>query len=254
MRSLMVLLTVLAMAHGVYAACNWSDSGSDHLWSNPDNWTSGSSNAPPKASDTTFIRIADMVAGGQGPLIQDGIDAKVRNLAFEVGSGSLLEMNMTGGSLTVYNAATSNVYLRLGAGASTGTVRLNQSGGNLIVNVDAAQYVSGINGYIRVGYGYQGELLLSNDAQVSAWDLLIGTTSGLVDLSDDARIVLKGDETEAIAGYITAGVLTSHGGTVQNVTYAYDVLTDLTTITAIPEPGTLALLSMGGLILSYKKK
>ncbi len=250
MNMLVVTVLLVVFSSGAWGASNWSDAGSDHLWSNPDNWTAASSNAPPLAADTTYIRYSDLVAGGQGPLIQDGIDATVRNLSVEVGSGSLVEMTMTGGSLTIYNPGSTNCYFRLGAGASSGTVVFNMSGGELTVNQD-----NGANGYVRVGYGYTGQMHMSNDATITALDLLIAVDTGsLVDLSDNARIILAGDKTAAIEGFIAAEVLTSNGGTVKNVAYGYDSQANLTTITAIPEPGTLALLGLGGLIFSYRKR
>ncbi len=250
MRSLMVLLTVLAMAPGIYGACNWSDSGSDHLWSNPDNWTLDSTHRPPLHSDTTFIRYADMVEGGQGPVIQDGINAAVRNLSVEVGSGDLIELTMTGGTLTIYSPGATNCYFRLGGGTSSGKAVFNMSGGVLRVDQD-----NGADGYLRVGYGYTAEMYMSNDATVYALSLLIaGDTDSFVDLRDNAQIILKGDHRTAVEDRINGGRLTAWGGS-GTVLVDYDVTNPgFTTIRSVPgivSPGMGETVIVGNVELNW---
>lgn len=227
-----LFLTLMAvLSSGVWGAANWTDGGGDHLWNNPDNWKASSTNKPPASADTTYVRFSDLVSGGQGPIIQDGMNAVARSLAVEVGNGSLIEMTMTGGTLTLYNPGSTGCYFRLGAGSSSGKAVFNMSGGVLTVNQD-----NGADGYVRVGYGYRGEMYMSNDATVYALDLLIGTTGakGIVDLKDQSQIILDGDERGDIQGFIDAQVLTAWGGN-GTVIYDYDVINPgKTTIRAIP--------------------
>ena len=252
MKKLMLVQCIVlsAIVGSIQAAAWWTDAGSDHLWSNSDNWRDDSSFKPPVSSDSTFIRFTDMVSGGIGPLVEDGIDAVARNLSFEVGAGSLIEMTMTGGSLTLYEAGATNVYLRLGAGASTGKAVLNMSGGVLTVR----QQDNGGGGLVRVGSGYGGEIHMSGDALIDAFDLAIDPTFGLVDLRDNATIILGGDRTSSIQTYMDVGTLRGYG-TAENIRYDYDSLNPgKTTIWTVPEPSTLMLLGLGGLAFSVKRR
>lgn len=216
----------------------WGGGGSDQLWSNPDNWTLASSFRPPAASDTTFIRYSDMAGGRQGPIIQHGISAAARNLSIEVGTGSLVEMTMTGGTLTIYYAGATNCYFRIGAGTSSGKAVFYMSGGLITIRQD-----NGSEGGVRVGSGYRGELYMSGNAVIDALQLVIilpdSSPGGWVDLREDAKIILTGDHTAAIQRYIDAGVLTGYGMPT-NVQYDYNTITPgkttVWTIRADPGP------------------
>lgn len=214
-------LVVLALAGNAYSVAYWSDAGSDPLWSNPDNWTAASSYRPPASSDSTYVRFSDMVSGGQGPIIQAGMDAVARNLSIEVGTGSLVEIAMTGGSLTLYYPGATNCYFRLGAGTSSGKAVFTMSGGLVTIRQD-----NGSEGGFRVGSGYRGELYMSGNAVIEALQLVIAladiSPGGLVDLRDNAKIVLVGDHIVAVQGYIDAGVLTGYG-LPDNIRYDYDI-------------------------------
>ncbi len=225
------LMIVLALSCDVFSVAYWNDGGGDHLWNNPNNWTAASSYRPPTSSDTTYVRFSDLVSGGQGPLIQDGIHAVARNLSVEVGSGSVVEITMTGGTLTLYHPGATNCYFRLGAGSGSGRAVFVMSGGLLTVDQD-----NGADGLVRVGYGYTGEMYMSNDATVSARALLIAVdTDSVVDLRDSARIILAGDHRTVIEGYLDAGVLTG-AGEADKIRYDYDE----------SEPGKTVIWTVGG--------
>ena len=243
------VVVVLCLAGSSYAAVNWTGAGLNDSWDLVGNWDT----RVPLASDSTYVKASSMSGSTVGPVISSTGSA-CRNLSVEVGAATEITMEMTGGTLDLYFAGASNCYFRLGAGASSGTAIFNMSGGTLTVDVDSNLYASGSNGYVRVGYGYNGAITMTDDAAIYAWDLLIGAGTDGVDLSDDAMIVLKGDDTSAIEDFITGGVLTSNGRTVNNVTYSYDEQTGLTTITAIPEPATLLLLGLGGLAMIRRKR
>ena len=60
-------------------------------------------------------------------------------------------------------------------------------------------------------------------------------------------MVLAGDEEADIDAYIAAGLITGYDGA-GTVEVSYDAGCDLTTVTAIPEPATMVLLGLGGLL------
>jgi len=227
------MLALCVATGGALAADNWDNSSGDGLWTTDANWLD---NSKPTTSSSTYVRAADLglTAGqdGTGPLINaSGLVA--RNLSVEVGVANSITTAMTVGSLTLHFPGANNCYFRVGAGSSSGTAIFNMSGGVLVVDVDAGQYSAGVNGNVRVGSGYTGQINMSGDAQIQAWDLTIGTGNGsYVDLSDSASVVLTGDESANIDAMIADNRLTSNGRTVGSVEYTYNSGADRTTITA----------------------
>lgn len=239
-RSFLCFLSLCLVATNANAASSWQDTTNNHLWEDSSNWDNF-----PVASDSTFIRYNDIAAGGTGPIIEPGVQATARNLSLEVqGSDQAVSMAMTGGTLDLYFEAASNVYFRIGAGPGPGTALFDMTGGKVTVDVDPDLYNPGQNGYVRVGFGYPGSVTMSNDATIEAWDLLVDSEDGAVDLNDSARIVLKGDDVTTLQEYVEAGAITSNGGTAPPV-LRYNPSTDLTTISVVPEPATSILVMLG---------
>lgn len=87
--------------------------------------------------------------------------------------------------------------------------------------------------------------------------LEIGTpgSGGIMDIRE-GMLILEGDQMRTILDYIDAGLLTAYGGW-SGADWQYDYNTRYegkTTVTAIPEPATIALLGLGGLLLRRKKR
>lgn len=243
---MLCVVIVLGAGCSAWGAAYWTDGAvGNSLWTDGDNWQAGT---VPLQTDSTYVRAGDLVSGGQSPLVEAGMDLAVRNLSFEAGAATMV-FNMTGGNLLIYNPGSTNCYFRFGAGTGTGKVTFNMSGGSLTVNED-----DGNNGYVRVGSGYTGELFMSNDATITALDLLIASdTNSVVDLRDNARIILDGDETGDIFNLVDVGILTGYGSS-DLVRYSFNQDTDLTTIWAVPEPAAMLLIGLGGVLLRRKRR
>ena len=123
--------------------------------------------------------------------------------------------------------------------------------------------------YIWVGRNTVGTVRLRDtsvlDLDVSAyWGLGFGTGQvtynegwGLVDIdSIGSKIIWDGDHTvigdDQVQILVDAGVLVAFGGS-GTVQWSYDFMGDETIITGIPEPATIALLGLGGLVLLRKR-
>jgi len=229
------MLALCITTGGAFAESHWSN-GSGGLWTVGANWVAGT--VPPNNDgESITVKSANMgdVAGTNylGPTIQTGDALSARRLDIEVGTADSITLTMTGGTLTMTRSGGTNNRLRLGAGDSSGTAILNMSGGLIWIDSNGDVYIPGVNDLVRVGYGYTGQINMSNDAQIKARDMLIGADNGsYVDLSDSASIVLRGNEINWIKGTFPNAQLTSNGGTVTNVAYSYDSGTDETTITA----------------------
>lgn len=89
-----------------------------------------------------------------------------------------------------------------------------------------------------------------NDGTVTAnW---LGLNWGTCDITG-GTVVLRTDQRGAIQGYINSGVLTGYGDSA-NVVMTWDEVAGTTTITAIPEPTTLLLLGLGGLVIRRRSR
>jgi len=90
-----LLSILLGLGSVAQAAIHWTAGGGDRLWSNPNNWEG---KKVPTKIDETYIDVPAAVAP-KGPILQDGIDAKVLGLACEVAGEPA--MTMTGGTLEI---------------------------------------------------------------------------------------------------------------------------------------------------------
>ena len=190
----------------------WKGGGGNNLWSTPGNWNPSK---VPGVGDEVFVDVP-AARSPNGPIIQDGIDAKITGLLCEVAGEP--EMTMTGGTLEIGN------YIWWGDGQdSHGTFRM--SGGTVTVGSELELGWGGGTGtWIMTGGEVTcGELIIPTSSGAAAELFLHGGTFnvgssglemsdvGMIDVGDGVLIV-DGDVTETIQGYIDAGLITGHGG------------------------------------------
>jgi hypothetical protein len=176
----------------------------------------------------------------------------------------------------VLSGATINVseYVTLAAAATdNGIVTVNGGVLNTGVNYNNGQfYVTQLgngllnmnDGIINVGTTYSGNLSMTGTGVTSvgtlnldggyiyANDLLKGSgTANLV--ITDGMLVLKTNRQTEIAGYVSAGWITTTnlGGTIMT---SYDAGRNQTTVWATPEPATVCLLGLGAMALVRRNK
>lgn len=105
---------------------------------------------------------------------------------------------------------------------------------------------------------YGGVLELTRD---EAGALLLnygGATGGGIDIKNDAQLIWAGDHTVSFLGdqvsngfFADGLVYTSEAG--KSLQAVYDEINNQTVVTVVPEPTTIALLSIGGLLLRKKR-
>lgn len=221
--SLIAFLAIFVSSN-LFAATRWTDAGTDNNWTTASNWDSRYGNAPPLPSDTTYIRYVDLVAGGQGPVIANGMHIEIKMLALEAATG-YISLEITGGSLYC-NQNSGGDGVRLGAGTGSGLAVMYMSGGTLTTHDQ-----------IRIGSGYPGRMYLSGSAAIYTGKLWIALGTGLLDISSEqSAVYILGDHTVVIQTYLNEGRITAFGGS-GTLRYDFDqTLPGYTAIQAIPEP------------------
>ncbi len=186
--------------------------GTDRLWSNPNNWEG---KKVPTNADEAYVDVP-AAAAPNGPVIQDGIEAKILGLACEVAGEATMTMTggtldiadwiwwgdgaychgtftMSGGAITVVNEH------ELGWGDGSGTWTM--TGGT----VSAGKLV------IPTGTGKAGQLYLHGGTYTVGTGGLSMTAVGLIDITE-GTLLLKDDKTSDIRGFINNGRITAYGG------------------------------------------
>ncbi len=195
------------------ADVRWTNAGGDKLWDNPANWDS---NKVPGAGDNVFVDVPAAKAPN-GPIIRDGIYAKINGLSCEVAGEPT--MTMTGGTLEIGD------YIWWGDGRDChGT--FNMSGGNITVGAEFELGWDGGTGtwimtggtitcgelIIPTGSGKAGQLYLNGGTfNVGSSGLDMENPNGLIDVAG-GTLVFDGDLTEQINGLIEAEQITFFGG------------------------------------------
>ncbi|MCP4611002.1 MAG: LamG domain-containing protein, partial [Planctomycetes bacterium] len=214
-KKLIYLLSVVLLLGSIVQAedIKWTDLGADHLWSTPENWDLG---RVPALDDEVLIDVP-AAAAPNGPVIQDGIDAKAKGLWTEApgepmltitggtlevaewiwwgdGDGSFGIMEMSGGTLTTGSE------FELGWGGGAGT--LTMTGGT----------INAFEAVIPTGSGAFGELFLNGGTfNVTTAGGLSVKENGIVDITE-GTLVLEGDDTAKVNDLIAAGLITAFGG------------------------------------------
>ena len=167
-----------------------------------------------------------------GTLTVRGTTPSTYHQNFVIGDHGLGTLNMSDGLIT----AEDNMYL---AYSLDGTGVVNMTGGT--INVGDTIYLSG-------NASADSEFHLDGGVVTAAG--LVMTSLGSLDLTE-GEMRLAGDDSSIVLGYINSGLITGYGDS-DNVRFNFDG-TD-TIITAVPEPVTIVLLGLGGLLSLRRRR
>lgn len=253
MKKLLVLLVVFAIVGSASADTrwfsHWDGSGTNDLWSNGGNWHNGQYPFPSGLDDVMLYP-----NGGTGGLCQMDMVASIVSIGFPSVGTTELEI-ISGGDLTW----TTQSWPTFGTVAGR-THILTLNGGSL--NVTAGPWLAFGNAGTGILNMESGTLTTSN-LRID-WDIATGSgqayvSGGTIDLSGVLRIGFNGimdvtggqiitrgkDDTTTLKGYVTSGHIT---GITQD-----DIYYDGTDTYIVPEPTTVALLGLGGLLFRRRK-
>jgi len=229
-------------------------------WSDGNNWVywdADSSENPymPTSADNVFLNRDRSL---YPVLIDSGTAAVANDLHVGYWDNLDAQLDITGGTLDVVNLLSVGTddagvtgYLNISGGAITAGGNFDiggafySTGGNAIVNMSGGTV--DVSADLRVGMNAgTGDLTLTGGT-ISADNLLMAA-NGSIAVSGTGMIILNGDETATINGtYIPSGWLS--GIAEFHIVGPYAGKTVVT-----PEPATLALLGIGGLVLLRRKR
>ncbi len=233
-RAIHLVVLVLVLGPAAHAAIHWTAGGNDNLWSNPDNWEG---KRVPTAGDEVYVDVPPALAPN-GPVLQEGVEAKILGLACEVAGEPT--MTMTGGTLEITD------WIWWGDGANChGTFEM--SGGTItVVNEHELGWGGGSGTWIMTGgavsagrlviptaSGKEGQLYLRGGTYNVGTAGLSMTLTGLIDITE-GTLTLQGDKKTEVQAFITSKQITAYGGA-GYFEIDYDERNEgLTTVTAIP--------------------
>ena len=195
---------------------NWTNGNGNRLWGTAANWDAG----VPTSADKAAVRDSSV----SGPIIASGTNAVANQVVIGDWSSTNDTINMTGGTLTVgdwvtlgysatnsgtftISAGTVNIGSTLYAGNS-GTGTINMTGGTITV--------TGAFGIAQLT-GSTGDVFL--DGGTISCGSLNMTSGGALDI-EAGTLIVNGDVTSTINGYISSGWITGYGGAgTVNVSY-----------------------------------
>ena len=254
---LISFVMVLSLVSDVQAgpSMTWTDGTGDHDWFTPGNWNTG---AIPIAADKPQLNVLPGATIGSAGAVSGLIFlGNAGSSALKVDGGTLtsgtlqLGQNLADvGTLNMISGAVTATSMWLG---KNGTGILNMDGGTVTLGTGAGLWVgysATAVGHVQLDGGLIDITCANSDALVFG---KLGGTGGTIDITEGTMIIAR-DMVTAIEGWITDGRITAYGGT-GTVLVDYDVTnSEKTTVSAIPEPATIALLGLGGLALLRRRK
>jgi hypothetical protein len=252
------LVILLLVGANASASVYWDgEGGGDRSWANPVNWVG---DAVPSIVLLDSVKLYYVSGPADGPLVNtsDANAFKVRIggpaggatwCTLSVAGGGVLtlgewlmagtdsgsirsgELNMTGGTINLgtVNVMNGHFFVSHSGGTITNFVQgfVNMSGGTINAT---GTFAVAFGAYTSGTVNLSGGTIYSDSFQMNPSGL--GTAS--MDITGTGKLIIDGDETAAIIGYIGNGWLTGYGNE-DDVVYDYnDTNPDKTTVTATP--------------------
>jgi hypothetical protein len=172
-------------------------------------------------------------------------------LSMGAAGGNSMYIGKNGRGIIEMSGGTINTASHIDAGGVVAGTEgiLNMTGGTININgkLMAGRYAGAVGRvYISGGTVYATDLY-----HELGWNL---DGDGLIDVSGTGEIILTGQDKTKLENYIANGYLTANGNINDAVIVEYEEGGQwYTSMTAVPEPATMLLLGLGGIVLNRKR-
>ena len=273
-KKLLTVLLVLVLSSMASAGSYYfmgTDLSNPTAWEVSGNWSLGAWDGTGPAglpTATDFARISNNLGGatitvtgtGQGVKIQTRNAASTLTVSGTLNSGGSLELDCSpSGTDATLNISAGGV-----VNATAGEVKIGRASrtGGTIVNVDGTLNASGGTG-ISIGTwsagGASGEnwdLNINNGGVVNSNALAVNTNAAdgaaNINISGTGKLILDGNVQQAISLLRASGHIDGDG-IAGGVSMDYNTSNAGKTTVYVPEPATIALLGLGGLLLRKRR-
>jgi hypothetical protein len=261
-RKVFIIIVVMGIMIGANAiqAADWVGGGGDNNWDTGANWSGG---APPVLGDWGII----------GGTFNPEIDASVNTANLGLLVRDQATIDMTGGGLATQDAINLGEF---SGNPATANATFNMSGGNatlgsvLWVGFRTRGVLNMTNGTmetfsaIEINFDLNDNGDSSGEIHLDGGTLIAralginnkaGHTNGFMDITNgELQLVSSSgfDFTNHVEGLRDLGYITAFGGN-GILQISFDQA-NTTSVTAIPEPVTIALLSLGGMFVIRRKR
>lgn len=190
--------------------------------------------------NNSYVTIGEGTTGAvaaKGTVLMSGGTLETDRMTICNNIGTTGTLDISGGNIKIvnYKATTTSGSLRMGSGNATLIIR-----GTAVVEVEK----------LTLGNGTGTGIFTMSGGELFTGDVTFAT--GVVTNFEGGVWTLTGDKTTVIDDAITNGFITHSGGN-NLIGVAYNAGSDTTIVSIIPEPATLALLGLGGLLIRKRK-
>jgi glycoprotein endo-alpha-1,2-mannosidase len=220
---------------------NWTNGGGTRAWATAANWDTG----VPTSLDKAAIRNSAI----SGPIIASGTTAEANQIVVGDWSSTQDTLDMTGGSLTTgswvvfgYGASNNGIFTISGGTANLGdNLYIGLSGAGTLTQTGGTINVTGTFGVAQLAGSTATANLNGGSISCGSFNM---TSGGHVDITT-GTLIINGDVTSAINGFVSGGQITAYGGN-GTVNVSYDTPNaGKTTVTATPAPTTPTFVAAG---------
>lgn len=271
MNKILNLVLVMLLCQYASAAVWWYGDYSDN-WGHADNWAGSGTGTVPTSADSVMSTPLDAYAAGMlhMPKVYAGNSFDVSRLDHGKQYGNGLDITLTvQGTLRCMGAST-GTYVRAVAGYTStmavdgGSLYANYhlkmgdlGEGNAVINITNNGLVTVRSGRILymggTGAGDNIVNVMDGTLQIDGLSFGSGTGANQIKIGLDGQVKFYGDKTGSLDGWFNANrIIAAFGAT--GLESSYDEGANVTTVWAIPEPATIAMLAVGAVGMIRKKR
>ncbi len=187
------------------------------------------------------------MSGGSIGIVMSGSTITPLDFVMANSAAAVCTGDMSGGTITITNNF--NV-------AMLGTGTFTMTGG--VINIINGKVRTNNNASSNGTLNLDGGTVYANGVYIRGLDpLYLGQSTGLINITQGKMVLndLDGSVKTLVEGYVTGGGIKGYGfADLSHVLVSWDNVALKTTVTAVPEPATITLLGLAGLVLIRRRR